>query len=127
MQVNQLLILHSQILSQKSQYTGFLFQLADLGCTLEHAQLRDAARHVLQLIPPDTLTVTRLQWFFGRFKENEAPQISSIDETNTSVGTLFFTASPSQVLYNLEVRARLKSKTNEKLERLCDIFRFICI
>ncbi|XP_001604458.2 probable ubiquitin carboxyl-terminal hydrolase FAF-X isoform X1 [Nasonia vitripennis] len=91
------------LLSQRSQYANFFFQLADLGCTLEHAHLRDGARHLLQLVPPDTLTVSRLQWFFGRFKEDEAPQNSSIDESTTSVGSLFFTASPSQVLYNLEV------------------------
>lgn len=75
--------------------------MADLGCSIGHAQLRDGARHLLQLIPPDSLTITRLQWFFGRFKENEPlPN----DESNVSVGSLFFTASPSQVLYNLEVR-----------------------
>ena len=75
-----------------------------MGCTLEHAGLRDGARNLLQLVPPDTLTVQRLQWFFGRFKEDEAPVNSSIDESTTSVDSLFFRASPSQVLYNLEVR-----------------------
>ncbi|KAJ8679779.1 hypothetical protein QAD02_015566 [Eretmocerus hayati] len=91
------------LLSQKSQYISFLFQLADLGCTLDYPQLRDGARHLLQLIPPDTLTVSRLQWFFGRYKEEEPSPNPSIDESNTNVDSLFFTASPSQVLYNLEV------------------------
>ncbi|XP_012528213.1 probable ubiquitin carboxyl-terminal hydrolase FAF-X isoform X2 [Monomorium pharaonis] len=94
------------VMSQRSQYATFFFQLADLGCTLQHSQLRDGARNLLQLVPPDTFTVTRLQWLFGHYKDDEALQNPSqyhCNETNTTVDSLFFTASPSQVLYNLEV------------------------
>jgi len=97
-------ILSIQVMSQRSQYATFFFQLADLGCTLQHSQLRDGARNLLQLVPPDTFTVTRLQWLFGHYKDDEALQIGShCNEQNTTVDSLFFTASPSQVLYNLEV------------------------
>ncbi|XP_043475108.1 probable ubiquitin carboxyl-terminal hydrolase FAF-X isoform X1 [Leptopilina heterotoma] len=91
------------VMSQRSQYATFFFQLADLGCDLQLAQLRDGARNLLQLVPPDTLTVTRLQWFFSHYLDNEPSQNSHCNEQATSVDTLFFTASPSQVLYNLEV------------------------
>lgn len=88
-----------QVISQRSQHATFFFQLADLGCTLQHSQLRDGARNLLQLVPPDTLTVSRLQWLFGHCKDDD-----NIDnEQNTTVDSLFFTPSPSQVLYNLEV------------------------
>lgn len=101
---------HSQVMSQRSQYATFFFQLADLGCSLPHSQLRDGARNLLQLVPPDTYTVTRLQWLFGHYKDDEALQNPSqyhCNEQNTTVDSLFFTASPSQVLYNLEVSMRV--------------------
>lgn len=90
-------------MSQRSQYATFFFQLADLGCTLQHSQLRDGARNLLQLVPPDTFTVTKLQWLFDHYKDDEALQNPQNNEQNTTVDSLFFTASPSQVLYNLEV------------------------
>ncbi|KZC06489.1 putative ubiquitin carboxyl-terminal hydrolase FAF-X [Dufourea novaeangliae] len=91
------------VISQRSQYATFFFQLADLGCTLQHAQLRDGARNLLQLVPPDTLTVSRLQWLFGDCKKDDNVDTALCNEQNTTVDSLFFTASPSQVLYNLEV------------------------
>ncbi|CAG5097169.1 Similar to Usp9x: Probable ubiquitin carboxyl-terminal hydrolase FAF-X (Mus musculus) [Cotesia congregata] len=91
------------VMSQRPHYVTFFFQLADLGCTLKHSQLRDAARNLLQLVPPDTLTVARLQWLFGHYKEEEGAVNQHCNEQNTSVDTLFFAVSPSQVLYNLEV------------------------
>lgn len=77
--------------------------MSDLGCTLQHAQLRDGARNLLQLVPPDTLTVSRLQWLFGHCKDDDTLDNALCNEQNTTVDSLFFTASPSQVLYNLEV------------------------
>ncbi|XP_076659536.1 ubiquitin carboxyl-terminal hydrolase-like faf [Halictus rubicundus] len=90
------------VISQRSQHATFFFQLADLGCTLQHSQLRDGARNLLQLVPPDTLTVSRLQWLFGHCKDDDIDN-ALCNEQNTTVDSLFFTPSPSQVLYNLEV------------------------
>ncbi|XP_066599991.1 ubiquitin carboxyl-terminal hydrolase 9X [Prorops nasuta] len=90
------------VMSQKSQNAIFFFKLADLGCSLQHAQLRDGARNILQLIPPDTVTVTRLQYLFGH-KENDSKKNIYCNTVYTNVDTLFFEAGPSQVLYNLEV------------------------
>lgn len=92
-----------QVISQRSQYATFFFQLADLGCSLQHAQLRDGARNLLQLVPPDTLTVSRLQSLFGHCKDDNNLDNALCNEQNTTVDSLFFTASSSQVLYNLEV------------------------
>lgn len=92
-----------QVMSQRPQCVNFFFQLADLGCTLQHAQLRDGARNLLQLVPPDNLTVSRLQWLFGHYEDDETSQNPHCNEHNTTVDSLFFTASPSEVLYNLEV------------------------
>lgn len=93
-------------MSQKSDHAKFFFQLADLGCDLAHPQLRDGARNLLQLIPPDTYTVSKLEWLFCHRKETPTSS-SEINELNTTVDSLFFFASPSQVLYNLEVITKL--------------------
>lgn len=109
-------------MSQRSQYATFFFQLADLGCTLQHSQLRDGARNLLQLVPPDTFTVTRLQWLFDHYKDDEALQNPQNNEQNTTVDSLFFTASPSQVLYNLEVSKRFpKVALNKYMSFLCTV------
>ncbi|XP_014223439.1 probable ubiquitin carboxyl-terminal hydrolase FAF-X isoform X1 [Trichogramma pretiosum] len=91
------------ILSQRPQYANFFFQLADLGCTLDIPQLRDGARNLLQLVPPDRLTVNKLQWFFGRFKNEEARNLALTDDLQGTPTNPFYSPSPSQVLYNLEV------------------------
>ncbi|KAK0096487.1 hypothetical protein PV326_005319 [Microctonus aethiopoides] len=91
------------VMSQQWQYATFFFQLADLGCSLRHSQLRDAARNLLQLVPPNTLTVTRLQWWFGHYKDEDVSVNPHCNEQMTNVDTLFFASSPSHVLYNLEV------------------------
>lgn len=78
------------------------FQLSDLGCTLQHAQLRDGVRNLLQLVPPYTHTVSRLRWFFDRHKKVESVVCNAL---NTTVNSLFFTESPTEVLYNLEVNS----------------------
>ncbi|XP_015113730.1 probable ubiquitin carboxyl-terminal hydrolase FAF-X isoform X2 [Diachasma alloeum] len=91
------------VMSQRAQHATFFFQLSDLGCSLKHSSLRDGARNLLQLVPPDALTVLRLQWLFGHYKNDEMSLNPHCNEQNTTVNTLFFAASASQVLYNLEV------------------------
>ncbi|XP_011304639.1 probable ubiquitin carboxyl-terminal hydrolase FAF-X [Fopius arisanus] len=91
------------VMSQRAQHATFFFQLSDLGCSLKHSSLRDGARNLLQLVPPDALTVLRLQWLFGHYKNDEMSLNPHCNEQNTSVDTLFFAVSASQVLYNLEV------------------------
>ena len=55
-----------QILSQREKYVEFLLRLADLGCRIGHAPLRDAARSVLQMAPAGRSTSTSLIGRRGR-------------------------------------------------------------
>lgn len=93
-----------QVMSQNARYATFFFQLADLGSTLKHAQLREGANNLLQLVPADAYTVNSLQMLFSRYKKNDVSQNSLCNDQNISVDSLFFSASPSQVLYNLKVK-----------------------
>ena len=99
-----------QLMSQRPNCAQFFFQLADLGCKLQYPPLRDGARMLLKLIPPDTYTVECLQSLFqnhARGCSNGATVIEqgcqSTSLSPATVESLFFGTSPSQVLYHLEV------------------------
>jgi ubiquitin carboxyl-terminal hydrolase 9/24 len=49
------------IMSLQPTYCQFLLQLADKGCSLGHAPLRDAARAMLKLMPADVETIKKLK------------------------------------------------------------------
>ncbi len=49
-----------QIISRNDKYTQFFFQIADRGCELGDSDLRDAARNILRIIPPDQTTMRNL-------------------------------------------------------------------
>ncbi|XP_046668911.1 probable ubiquitin carboxyl-terminal hydrolase FAF-X isoform X3 [Homalodisca vitripennis] len=83
------------LMSQRGR-AQFFFQVADLGSELHDDNLRDAARAILKLIPPDNVTVNRLQVLFG-------DSSVTVDDPQPTVDNMFFCDSPSQVLYNLEV------------------------
>lgn len=83
-------------------HAQFFFQVADLGSELRDENLRDAARAILKLIPPDSATVNRLQVLFG-------DSSLTVDDPQPSVDNMFFCDSPSQVLYNLEVSQYLEN------------------
>lgn len=104
-------------MSQQPNYVQFFFQVADLGCTLRNAPLREGARMLLSLVPPDTLTVQRLTMLFKTYAFNGIDEHVSIGSDVSSqitssavlsmspptIENMFYQASPSQVLYNLEV------------------------
>lgn len=104
-------------MSQQPSYVQFFFQVADLGCAIKNAPLRDGARMLLSLVPPDTLTVQRLTALFKNFAVNGVEEsvtlggdlsshTTSLPSPNLPPPTIehmFFHTSPSQVLYNLEV------------------------
>lgn len=89
-------------MSQRGDHALFFFQVADLGSELNDENLRDAARTILQLIPPDINTVQRLHVLFG---DISVP----VEDPQPTVDNMFFCDSPSQVLYNLEVELLLSS------------------
>jgi len=116
-------------MSKKPSNVRFFFQVADLGIELKNPQLRDGARALLSLVPPDVETVQRLTALFhnrpapnqdkdaqvpaaspqGTSPEDSAPPAPSTVTTPAlipppTVENIFFAASPSEVLYNLEVR-----------------------
>lgn len=85
------------IMSRQPRYTQFLFKLADLGNSLNVPALRDSAMALLKIIPPDARTVEKLQklcyHLSQKLEQNIYPSLESV----------FFTSSPMQVLYHLEV------------------------
>jgi ubiquitin carboxyl-terminal hydrolase 9/24 len=103
-------------MSQRPDCAQFFFQLADLGCKLQYPPLRDGARMLLKLIPPDICTVDCLQSLFQNHARTSANGAALFEQgsqslsalTFTSVESLFFGTSPSQVLYHLEVNMEFK-------------------
>ncbi|KAI5613502.1 putative ubiquitin carboxyl-terminal hydrolase FAF-X isoform X3, partial [Silurus asotus] len=85
------------IMSQHLRYISFLWQVADLGCTLNMPLLRDGARVLMKLIPPDSTTVENLRAIcldHAKLGENSL---------SPTLDSRFFGPSPSQVLYLTEV------------------------
>jgi len=105
-----------------TQIHPFLCQLADLGSHLQHAPLRDAARGLLRLLPSDAQAADKI---FGAClvgaKEAAAASAPSSgpaappaanshagppQQASATLEALFSAASPSTVLYYLEVRTK---------------------
>ncbi|XP_058260184.1 probable ubiquitin carboxyl-terminal hydrolase FAF-X isoform X2 [Hemibagrus wyckioides] len=85
------------IMSLHLRYISFLWQVADLGCTLNMPLLRDGARVLMKLIPPDNTTVENLRaTCLDHAKLGENSLSPTLDSR-------FFGPSPSQVLYLTEV------------------------
>ncbi|XP_039296311.1 LOW QUALITY PROTEIN: probable ubiquitin carboxyl-terminal hydrolase FAF-X [Nilaparvata lugens] len=90
------------LMSQTSSYVQFFLQVADRGCELGDAVVRDSARAILKLIPPDTQTINDLHTLFAPpTAPSTAP--SSVPTAPPTVDSVFFNVSQSRVLYNLEV------------------------
>ncbi|XP_024919431.1 ubiquitin carboxyl-terminal hydrolase 9X isoform X3 [Cynoglossus semilaevis] len=85
------------IMSLHLRYISFLWQVADLGCNLNMPLLRDGARVLMKLMPPDNTTVENLRAVcldHAKLGENSL---------SPSLDSRFFGPSPSQVLYLIEV------------------------
>ncbi|XP_062941292.1 probable ubiquitin carboxyl-terminal hydrolase FAF-X isoform X3 [Cynocephalus volans] len=85
------------IMSLHPRYISFLWQVADLGSSLNVPALRDGARVLMKLMPPDSTTIQKLRAICLDYaklgKSNLDPSLNS----------LFFGPSASQVLYLTEV------------------------
>uniref|UniRef100_A0A8D2ZT06 ubiquitinyl hydrolase 1 n=1 Tax=Scophthalmus maximus TaxID=52904 RepID=A0A8D2ZT06_SCOMX len=91
------IFLFFQIMSLHLRYISFLWQVADLGCNLNMPLLRDGARVLMKLMPPDNTTVENLRAVcldHAKLGENSL---------SPSLDSRFFGPSPSQVLYLIEV------------------------
>uniref|UniRef100_A0A8C9SFP8 ubiquitinyl hydrolase 1 n=1 Tax=Scleropages formosus TaxID=113540 RepID=A0A8C9SFP8_SCLFO len=85
------------IMSLHLRYISFLWQVADLGCNLNMPLLRDGARVLMKLMPPDNTTVENLRaTCLDHAKLGENSLSPTLDSR-------FFGPSPSQVLYLTEV------------------------
>ncbi|KAG9348967.1 hypothetical protein JZ751_029284 [Albula glossodonta] len=85
------------IMSLHLRYISFLWQVADLGCNLNMPLLRDGARILMKLMPPDNTTVENLRAIcldHAKLGENSL---------SPTLDSRFFGPSPSQVLYLTEV------------------------
>ncbi|XP_052783474.1 probable ubiquitin carboxyl-terminal hydrolase FAF-X isoform X2 [Mya arenaria] len=103
------------LMSNNQRCCQFLFQLGDLGCSLQVSKLRDTARTLLKLMPADSGT-----------KEKLRTMCSEHARTGTGVSqqleTMFFNSSPSQVLYNIEVAYSLLMPSQDPMAE--DAFEF---
>ncbi|EHB09100.1 Putative ubiquitin carboxyl-terminal hydrolase FAF-Y [Heterocephalus glaber] len=85
------------IMSLHSKYISFLWEVADLGSSLNMPSLRDAARVLMKLMPPDSTTVEKLRTVcLNHSKLGESSLRPPLD-------SLFIGPSASQVLYLTEV------------------------
>ncbi|XP_046391897.1 probable ubiquitin carboxyl-terminal hydrolase FAF-X isoform X3 [Ischnura elegans] len=112
------------LMSKNPCYAQFFLQLADLGVQVNCDPLRDSARFLLKLIPPDVHTVRLLydafahsaalnsspchnapanSSFEGSSQQSGVQTTVSQEEKSPALGSVFFAPSPSQVLYHLEV------------------------
>ncbi|XP_042614954.1 probable ubiquitin carboxyl-terminal hydrolase FAF-X isoform X2 [Cyprinus carpio] len=95
--IGQLNLKDKTIMSLHLRYISFLWQIADLGCTLNMPLLRDGARVLMKLMPPDNTTVENLRAIcldHAKLGENSL---------SPSLDSRFFGPSASQVLYLTEV------------------------
>lgn len=80
------------LMSQQQTYAQFFCQLMALGSTLDFSILRDGGHALLQLMPCDVMNIEKLRILF-----------TSPGEQNITMDSMFFSATPAEVLYNLEV------------------------
>ncbi|KAG9485628.1 hypothetical protein GDO78_008621 [Eleutherodactylus coqui] len=106
------------IMSLHHRYISFLWQVADLGSSLSMPPLRDGARVLMKLMPPDNTIVEKLRSIcLDHAKLGESSLSSSLD-------SLFFGQSASQVLYLTEVVYALLMPANAPLGEDASDFQY---
>nr|DBA34073.1 TPA: hypothetical protein GDO54_001675 [Pyxicephalus adspersus] len=106
------------IMSLHHRYISFLWQVADLGSSLNMPPLRDGARVLMKLMPPDNTIVEKLRAIcLDHAKLGESSLSSSLD-------SLFFGQSASQVLYLTEVVYALLMPANAPLGEDASDFQY---
>ncbi|XP_060775080.1 probable ubiquitin carboxyl-terminal hydrolase FAF-X isoform X3 [Neoarius graeffei] len=106
------------IMSLHLRYISFLWQIADLGSTLNMPLLRDGARVLMKLIPPDNTTVENLRAIcldHAKLGENSL---------SPSLDSCFFGPSPSQILYLTEVVYALLMPASGTLGENASVFQY---
>ncbi|XP_063100555.1 probable ubiquitin carboxyl-terminal hydrolase FAF-X isoform X2 [Cavia porcellus] len=106
------------IMSLHFKYISFLWKVADLGSSLNMPSLRDAARVLMKLMPPDRTTIEKLRTIcldHSKLCENNL---------NLPLNSLFFGPSASQVLYLTEVLYTLLMPAVPPLADISSDFQF---
>ncbi|KAG8178428.1 hypothetical protein JTE90_019137 [Oedothorax gibbosus] len=106
------------IMSQHEIYATFLFQLADLGSSLNVPALRDEAYAVLKLMPPDTHIVEKLKTMCTENSKLSDRTLSSPLEG------IFFSSSAAEVLYTLEVVYTLLMPAHNPMSEEAQSFQY---
>lgn len=83
-------LLPGVLMSMQHTYAEFFCQLSALGSALEFPMLRDGGHLLLQLMPCDSVTVEKLRTLF-----------MSSTEQNITMDSMFFNATPAEVLFLL--------------------------
>ncbi|CAH1960059.1 unnamed protein product [Acanthoscelides obtectus] len=86
-------LLPGVLMARQPVYAQFFCQLMAVGSALQFPLLRDAGHALLQLMPCDLMTMEKLRVLFT----------SPAEQNNVTMDTMFFSANPAEVLYNLEV------------------------
>ncbi|KAK3589909.1 hypothetical protein CHS0354_034922 [Potamilus streckersoni] len=103
------------LMANNPRYVQFLFQLSDLGCSLPVHWLRDAARQLLRLMTADSHILEKFQIIC-------AEHVKSGSGVSLALESMFFNASPTEVLYNIEVAYSLLMPAVDPLSE--DAFEF---
>ncbi|XP_053404353.1 probable ubiquitin carboxyl-terminal hydrolase FAF-X isoform X2 [Mercenaria mercenaria] len=105
------------LMSNNQRYAQFLFQLSDLGCSLQVPKLRDTGRTLLKLMPADASSKEK-------FRTICSEHVRSVTGTGMSqqLEAMFFNSSPTQVLYNIEVAYSLLMPSQDPMAE--DAFEF---
>lgn len=95
------------LMSRDKRINPFLCQLAELGSQLQHAQLRDAARNLLRQLPADPQAIERItvasQIPIAATSSNTGSEKTGCTQPSSELENIFMEASPSTILYHLEV------------------------
>ncbi|XP_075815088.1 ubiquitin carboxyl-terminal hydrolase 9Y-like [Microtus pennsylvanicus] len=110
--------LPSVIMSLQPRYIYFLWQVADLGSALNMPALRDGARILMKLMPPDSTTIEKLRAVCSKHSNLRENQLGQ------SLDSLFFGSSASQVLYLTEVIYTLLMPAGAALAEISLDFQF---
>nr|CAC38831.1 putative ubiquitin-specific protease [Mus musculus] len=106
------------IMSLQPRYISFLWQVADLGSMLTVPTLRDGARILMKLMPPDSTTLEQLRALCSDHVNLGERRLGQ------SLHSLFFGSSASQVLYLTEVVYTLLMPAGAPLADISSDFQY---
>ena len=86
-----------QIMSNNPQFAQFLFQLADIGMSLNNPSLRESALALLKIMPADAQTIEHIKQLCV------CPTGVTYEEQGLKFDSEFFDTSPTRIVYSLGI------------------------